>query len=1830
MVASTPIEIVSAEIETPLFTGNAGYWARLSKALRHNDSAERDCYQQGSELRYPERDFDGTHVAFSATELEQSQREHIMGLDIADRIATKFKAETGSALAGNIGVFVAQSESSHRRLNSDASGHFAIGNSRAVVANRISYRFGWTGPSLSVDTACSSGLFALHIAAQEIQSHNCEAALVLGISNFHDPVIGDSLRAAQLLSPTGSLNALHGARDGYIRSEGVAGILLASEDFTKGHGLSSYLTIKATAISQNSNAQHFSIPDVGCQKALYRAALERASWEASDLDHIEMHATGTMAGDKSELAGILSVFGHETRSSPLTLGAVKSNIGHLEGASALAAMVKLVLSMANAELPPTVSNEKMLNIPVGEGVEIQNRAVSLAEKSAVRLGVSSFGFGGSNAFLLAEGHPANRSHASAASISEVGFSFPRLKHAENDAFELDLRDTFSIGSLDAVRVLKSGAALSRDRGSGVSNYRAGPSVKRLGTTSQRKRPLFCFGGQSIPVNTHHRTYFQTNQVYRKTMERLNQKFSTKLSWSLIDHYFASRPTKPSLYDQVFAFAHQLAMAAILHKSGCMPAAVLGYSVGEFVAYVVAGGLAEDTAVALLSCRTQAMLDAQEVRPAAHMFEVVGSPEDVVAFTRSLKDSQIGAEISAGKVIVSGHEDQIMEELDAFETLAFRKLKVADAFHSSRMATAQTLFAQKTTQFGRDALQPFTIPVFSTVTGQQLDRPNHRLMIEQITETVAFAAAFGEAKRWQAELTPLDLSSTGQIVSYSPHLSDRVISVAQLVDPKNPTPEATEQNLTREGFIDYDLSSDYARDPHTLIFAPILPLWTPNGKPSSYHLSVADPTDEPDEVIAGDHLGTFERLMKKVLGRYDHSQDAQKKWFEILSDSFQLTMIIYEMNTAFCSSYDISSVMTKFGTPDAFFEALLLRRNSQKHTEGPIEANQDGTDPVAPRTRNDLLPSSTGIMHNAFLEATVTSREVNDLARKHLANPRSKAAYFSRYPVIAGNNGPTRLVDVDSNELVDLAMGFGTLFLGHKNELLLKSMAEFATDGASIGPDNVHSSEVARLLCQQTGYERAAFTTTGTEAVMVALRLARSHTKRPKVVTFKESYHGHYDGVLGLGTLNGGRAIPADVGISPGAVSEVLMYDYGDLDILKDLDRQSDSIAAVLIEPVQSRNLHVPNSTFLRTMRDFCDRNETVLIFDEILTGFRNGLQGAKDVFGVEPDLALFGKMIGNGMPIAAIVGSEALLSHVDGGRKQLLDADEELAPTTYLLGTFNKNGLSILAMRDVMRTLAESPDLIAQAQYKVLELSKQFRAMCPPELVNLLMIRRYGSVFRFETRKQVQAFQQLMISHGVYIFEAGTCFMSPAHTDEDLAQITQAIVASLKVMVAEELLDPDTDTFGEAEIRAALTPQIVDADMTQTVEMNDVQFGILKECLVNPNATLANTIGFALMIRPDQDETNLLDRFAEMTQKHQVFRLCLPDAPLERAKWRFRRTLLKDAAFLVGPVPESDGWMTMSKTDLSAPEFYSTIAPLGSSNRLGLFGTPFFHVDIKHCRDNGKVICFSFHHIAFDGETVGTIRSLLSKDQDALPENLLSFSELNTKAKHCSTLLQDIGIEEILDYSIAKPQNGQNASAQSYQVYEKFEYYISGARVGDIQKKYSINANMAAFSVFSIALGRYFNGDKVMINCTEAGRNQGGHHLEGFGMLARYFPCSVDLPRLELCSETAASIVTSYWNGFNNDFSSYLSQLRRIEIDAKTKNFQFSYNYDGFVERPEISKFERTSVSVYPKLGIFDIVVNVCSSRGEGDKLDGHPGLLFKVDYAPEFICKEKLWNAFD
>ncbi|MDC0609241.1 aminotransferase class III-fold pyridoxal phosphate-dependent enzyme [Vibrio sp.] len=1834
MLIDSDVGIVNAEIETPLFTGNSGFWARLSEELRHSDQAGRVCYQKNSEIRYPPRSFDGSHVCFSPVALEQSQPEHIMGLDIADRIVSKFELETGSKLTGNIGVFIAQAESSHRIVNSDVNGQFAMGNSRAVVANRISHRFGWTGPSLSVDTACSSGLYALHIAAQEIRTGNCEAALVIGISHFYDSATGDSLRAAQLLSPSGSLNAFHTSRDGYVRSEGVAGVLLVSSSFAKRHKLSPYLNIKATVVNQNSNAQHFSIPDISTQESLYLEALTRASWNASDIDHIEMHATGTLAGDKSELSGILNVFGKGDRRSLLTLGAVKTNIGHLEGASALASIVKLVLSMAKGELPPTIVHDEVLHVSSANMIEIQKHAVPLLSDKSIKLGVSSFGFGGSNAFLLLEGYPENNKQNCSMDRSHKEFSFPRLEQGSNEFFDLDLRDTIAITSHRSDVIISAGVALSKSRGTGGTNYSLNKSFNCIATTNRRRKALFCFGGQSNPINSHHRIYYETCKIYRDTIERLAQKFASYLHWDLIEHYFVSHPTKPGLFDQVFVFSHQLAMAYLLRSYGCVPSAVLGYSVGEFVAYVVADGMSEDMAVRLLSFRTQAMLEMSSCRPAGQMIEALGDYVDIAALLEVLDEKQIGAKISAGKVILSGYEDQILDKLNEFRGLTYRKLRVADAFHSILMLPAMEIFENNTAKVECSEFRTFSIPVFSTITGEQLDKPNRPLFVNQIIDTVEFGSAFSAAKEADDEYTPIDLSCNGQIVSYSPHLCDSVVPVSQLITPKSASYEEVEAALIREGFIELNLPAKQDYSSRDLIFAPILPLWVPSNEPDIYATLTAESQFvKTDDTFNKDQLYVFESLMKKVLQHYNHKIDSDKKWFEILSDSFHLTMIIYEMNTAFRANYNISSVMTQFGTPSAFFKGLISDK-TEKCDSSTLPIDKTIELKSFQQINKETIHSNKETIHSdvivpiEYVNVTNTSRKANEDAREHLANPRSKAGYFYRYPIIAGNRGLTRLLDSDGNELIDLAMGFGTLFLGHKNKVLLNSISEFVSDGPSIGPENAFSAEAARLLCNQTGYDRVAFTTTGTEAVMVALRLARSYTGRSKVVIFQESYHGHYDGVLGLDAFDGGRSIPAASGISVGAVSELLVFAYGDINALREIEAQSDTIAAIMIEPVQSSNLNIPDAEYLKSIRSFCDINNIVLIFDEILTGFRCGLRGAQDVFGVRPDIALFGKMIGNGLPIAAIAGNKSILSHVDGGMKQLLDENEKLPTTTYLLGTFNKNGMSILAMRDVMRELLNNPQLIDQAQNKVIELSKKFRDQCPPELRDLLIIRRFGSVFRFQTKQQPQLFHKYMIRHGVYIFEAGTCFMSPAHSDGDLDLIVKTMIASLHSMIADNVLEIDRDNYTDNDIFSALHSNAIASSTKRTVAMSDIQFGILKECVVNPLGNKANTIGFALMLQPNIDEQFFLDRFREMIKDHQAFKLRLLSPPSSRDKWKYRKFAIEQASFIIDSDLTWEDWLSTSTTTLSAQEYYSRISSFGFSLELGLFGVPLFNVEVKNCRDKGKVLSFSFHHIAFDGETVAEIRSILTAETKIDDSMMLSFSDLNIKAHQHRVRMHEIEISEILKYSISKSNSEYEKSAQLYQAYESFQFIVPSNFVSHVKKKFSMNANMVAFSLFSIALGRYFETDKVMINCTEDGRSCEGSHLQGFGMLARYFPCSVDLPTFELNTETASSIIDAYWNGFNRDFSSYLSKLQCLGSTNESSQFKFSYNYDSFIEKPNVNAagVGHKSTSIYPRVGIFDIVVNVCNTCCDSsDNL----GLLFKVDYSAVSIDKDKLKNVF-
>ena len=1818
MDALRPIHVSAAEIETPLFAGNFGFWDRLVRSVTHRDHDGRSCQQQLSEIRFGPGMMDGRAVGVPQAEADQTQMSQLMALDIVDRMISRLEW-CGHPLAGRpIGVFVAQSESGMRTRSGDVNAYYALGVSRAVVANRISQRYGWSGPSLSFDTACSSGLFAVHMARRAILAGDCEAAVAIGVNLFESNDIGDSLRASQLLSPSGVLGALGANRNGYVRSEGVCSILLVGEALHTQLELPSYLTIDATAVNQNSGGRHFAIPDEGSQRRLYTAALNEAGLAGSDLQYIEMHATGTVAGDLAELASVSDIFADRRGRGPLLVGALKSNIGHLEGASGLAAVCKLVLAFARGLLPATPTGEGLVDLKTRGTIKFLVRDRPIAPGEQVRIGVSSFGFGGANAFAILQGVGQERKTDGGSAPSR--FSYPRLPGGGHRNLDAEVSDITTRAEARG-NLLLLGSTLSHARGAGFSYWR---DNNVLCESRLQLSPVFCFGGQAAPNNEHHRSLYQSESCYAKTIDDLAGNFGQRLDLDLVGRYYGERQGTPHFFDQIFCFAHQVAVAQSLIARGLQPRGLIGYSMGEIAAYVVAGGLSMDDAAHVMTARTEAMIRGAQGRELGTMLEVTGEREQIAALLQRLDGLDIAGRIAPGKIVLAGTRTALDAVLDAQPEIHTRFLRVADAFHSRMMVAAANRFAHALAEFGDMRLTPFRAPLYSTIDGREMKRASCDALVRQLSNTVCFEEALAAASTAQPMRALVDLSASGQIVSFSQHLSTPVVSAMSLIDGR-PDKDTFAIFCARHGLALAPLPPPEPIPHAEAMFAPILPLRhdldapRPISRPTGPILE-PEPAEAPIEL-----LPVFQRAIAGVVEDYEPDRDNNRKWFELIHDSFLLTMIVHEVNLAFGVRYEISEVITQFQTPEALL-ADIERRCDGK----PLPA-------VAPAAREHDPGNSTEFQHPqqlqaaneapmAFLEATVASRRHNENARTVLANPRSLAARFHRYPVVATDARGAEIHDLDGRRMVDLAMGFGTLFFGHKSPLLFEAIMANWREGGSIGPENDRSARLAELVCTQTGHDRACFTTTGTEAVMIAIRLARSYTRRTKIVIFADSYHGHSDAVLGFASQDGSRMFPSYPGVTQGVIDDLIVLKYRDAASVKQIKPMMPEVAAVLVEPVQSSNLLVPEPGYIALLRALCDEAGAVLVFDEILTGFRAGLRGAAEVFGTTPDIALFGKMIGCGLPIGCVCGRSAVLDHVDGGGVQYRSPEESIGPTTFLAGTYNKNALSVQVAAEVLKRLQSEPELIIIVARKVERIWERFLRLAPPELARLVTLRVYGSVFRFVTGRNAHRLPQYMIANGVYIFEAGSCFVSEVHSDAMLDRVAAALLESLEAMVAAGDLTPGPDDLHEGGKIIGL-PAAKFTTIGRHCPMTDVQFGVLKECLLTHRANEANVIGFATAPMTVEDAQLLLDRFDALRAVDQVFRLRLPEREPDCSDWKYKRSLLTLRCFVETDEAPRSAYLQDGTTNRDADFFYDIEAERGLTDSDILYGRTLYRVECTRACDGRVVLVFGFHHIAFDGFSISSVAAdLLNRT----PVNVLparqSFAELNRAAMSapalCSPDEQEIE-RHLVRQTLETPPNGD------FLHYETIQVSVSADHVFAIQEWCAANTNIAAFAILSMALRRYFDTEALTIACTESGRNLHGSTLKGLGMLARYFPCFVSLTG---DNEDGPELASAYWRGYGNSFNDFLQYVMPRRRTEHRYTYLFAYNFDDF-DVDGLAGRAAPAKTFYAPLGLYDIMAYACATSPESEcsgqeQLD-HVGLAFRIEYSPTTIDYRRLRNAF-
>ncbi|QNE75205.1 aminotransferase class III-fold pyridoxal phosphate-dependent enzyme [Streptomyces finlayi] len=486
-----------------------------------------------------------------------------------------------------------------------------------------------------------------------------------------------------------------------------------------------------------------------------------------------------------------------------------------------------------------------------------------------------------------------------------------------------------------------------------------------------------------------------------------------------------------------------------------------------------------------------------------------------------------------------------------------------------------------------------------------------------------------------------------------------------------------------------------------------------------------------------------------------------------------------------------------GSAAAVDRAAALSRRLTEQLAAASAAPSDAPASHGPRLLVDPSGGMTGASadeaqraHTASLVSRLTTRTGTSkaLAQKHrpvLADSRAVVGFRSGtkemlYPIAARSAHGAHLTDVDGNDYTDITMGFGALLFGHEPEFVTDAVSRHLAQGLRFGPRSPDAGEAAELLAGLTGLERVAFAGSGTEANSAAVRLARAATGRDKVVMFRGSYHGHIDSVLGRPGGHDHHAVPVSRGIPASAVADLLVLEYGSQEALDTIATLGDSIAAVLVEPVQCRNPGLRPVDFLRALRDLTARRGIVLLFDEMLTGLRPHPRGAQHHFGVVPDLATYGKALGSGFPIGAVAGRADLLDGVDGGFWRYGDDSGPPHETTFIGGTYMQHPLSMAAAKAVLTHLKEQgPGLQDRLNARTDALATELNAFFRDEEFPL-EIAHFGSMFRFTHRADMDLLYHHLLLRGLYVWEWRSFYLSTAHTDEDVAEISRAVKGSLR------------------------------------------------------------------------------------------------------------------------------------------------------------------------------------------------------------------------------------------------------------------------------------------------------------------------------------------------------------------------------------------------------------------------------------------------------------------
>lgn len=876
------------------------------------------------------------------------------------------------------------------------------------------------------------------------------------------------------------------------------------------------------------------------------------------------------------------------------------------------------------------------------------------------------------------------------------------------------------------------------------------------------------------------------------------------------------------------FCIELALARTLMATGFEPAAMIGHSIGEFAAATVAGVFSLADAARLVA-RRGALMQAQaaggmlSVHLSADELRKILPPEIDLAANNGPASS-----VCAGPVRALDQFAQLLAKRE----IPSRKLQTSHAFHSAMMEPAAQAFRQELNSVTLHAPQR---SIISTLSGELLTPEqacSADYWAQHLRAPVQFAPAVMAVQSRLTQPIFLELGPRASLTTLIRQLrgADKITPTAfsALADSAQNEGNSFASLLGQLWCAGQDCQAALATTGQRIML-PTYPFeptrhWLDaapwSQAPSQAHSATSGTegltTTAPDNGQTASDLSSQEdapaqnsihdrlrELLEQASGLgFDVSHD-EVPFAELGLDSLSLTQIALQIKRAFKVQISFRQLMQEHDSIARLANYLNTQLPAQETANTKPAAAAVKTQPTA----NAGKPKSFGAIARIqtakteltedqrnrlsdlitrYAKQTAKSKAYAQSNRKQMADPRVVNGFKPivkeiTYPIVTKRSAGAYLWDLDDNRYVDALNGFGMNLFGWQPKFVTDAVRQAMETGYEIGPQHPLAGAVAAGVCEMTGADRAALCNTGSEAVMGATRMARTVTGRTKVVVFDGAYHGIFDEVIVRSARNN-RAIPAAPGIMPNTSENVISLPYGTAESLAVIREHADDIAAVLVEPVQSRRPDFQPREFLTELREITAAAGTVLVFDEVVTGFRTHPAGIQALFNIQADVSTYGKVIGGGFPIGVIAGKREFMDSLDGGFWRFGDDSVPEVGVTYFAGTFVRHPLALAAADAVLKHLrAAGPDLQKDLNQRTTDFAKELNTFAQ-SVGAPVEIRHFSSFWKI-TFTADHLLQELLFPmmrlRGVHILDGFPSFMTTAHSNADLDVIKNAFKESV-------------------------------------------------------------------------------------------------------------------------------------------------------------------------------------------------------------------------------------------------------------------------------------------------------------------------------------------------------------------------------------------------------------------------------------------------------------------